>query len=79
MSLDVAEAKRRARKRSASIRVAGTLPSYDITILENRNTGERRRVPNKFMFFANGNPSVAFEMVPATPEFESEEPNFDEE
>ena len=79
MSVDIAQAKRMARKRAASIRVVGTLPSYDITVLENRNTGERRRVPNKFMLFANGDPAVAFELAPADPTFADEQPDLDEE
>jgi hypothetical protein len=79
MSVDVEQAKRMARKRAASIRVVGTLPSYDITVLENRNTGERRRVPNKFMLFANNNLAVAFELAPADPTFADEQPDLDEE
>jgi hypothetical protein len=79
MSVDVEQAKRMARKRAASIRVVGVLPAYDITILENRNTGERRRVPNKFLLFANNNLAVAFELAPPDPTFADEQPSLDEE
>jgi len=50
-----------------------------VTVLENRNTGERRKVPNKFMLFANSNPAVAFELGPPDPTFADEEPSLDEE
>lgn len=79
MSVDVEQAKRMARKRAASIRVVGVLPAYDITILENRNTGERRKVPNKFVLFANNNLAVAFELSPPDPTFADEQPSLDEE
>lgn len=79
MSVDVKRAQLLARKRSASIRVVGQIPSYDVTVLENRNTGERRKVPNKFMLFAGNDPSVAFELALGDPTFADDEPSLDEE
>jgi hypothetical protein len=79
MIINIDLAKRMARKRAGSIRVVGTLPAQDITILENRNTGERRKVPNKHMLFAGNDPAVAFELAPMDPTFEEEQPDPDEE
>lgn len=79
MSVDVKQAERMARKRAGSIRVVGHLVAHDVTVLENRNTGERRKVPNKFMLFANSNPAVAFELAPPDPTFADEQPSLDEE
>jgi len=50
------------------------MPGYDMVVLENRATGERRRVPNKYMLMAGGDYRIAFEMVPASPGFEDEQP-----
>lgn len=79
MSVDVKRAQLLAKKRAGSIRVVGQLPTHDVTVLENRNTGERRKVPNKFMLFAGNNPAVAFELAPPDPTFADEEPSLDEE
>lgn len=79
MTINIELAKRMAIKRAASIRVVGVLPAYDITVLENRNTGERRKVPNKFMMFANNNLAVAFELAPMDPTFSEEQPVDDDE
>jgi hypothetical protein len=71
--LDVEEARRAARKNSRDIRLVGEMPSYDVVVLENRLTGERRRVPNKVRLFANNDLAVAFEMVNPGPGFEEED------
>jgi hypothetical protein len=34
-------------------------------VMEDRATGERRRVPAKYLFLANNRKDIAFEMVPA--------------
>lgn len=74
MKPDLAEAKRRAAARQRDIRVAGVLDVQDISVLEDRVTGERRRVPNKLILIA-GSHRVAFELVPAGPGFEDESPD----
>jgi len=72
--VDVKAAQYAARKHSRSIRNVGEMPGYDMVVLENRATGERRRVPNKYMLMAGGDYRIAFEMVPASPGFEDEQP-----
>jgi hypothetical protein len=64
-SISVEDATRTARKKARDIRLVGEMPSYDMVVLEDRATGERRRVPMKYMFLANNKKEVAFEMVPA--------------
>lgn len=78
MKVDLAEAKRRAAARQREIRVVGAFGVQDISVLEDRTTGERRRVPNKLILIA-GSQRVAFELVPAGPGFEDESPSPDEE
>lgn len=65
--ISVEEATYMARKASRDIRIVGEMPGYDMVVLEDRATGERRRVPNKYMLMAHNKKSVAFEMVPAEP------------
>jgi hypothetical protein len=72
--VDVKAAQYAARKHSRSIRNVGEMPGYDMVVLENRATGERRRVPNKYMLMAGGDYCVAFEMVPAAPGYEDDQP-----
>ena len=74
MKVDLAEAKRQAAMRQRDVRLAGTLGSQDISILEDQLTGERRRVQNKLIFIA-GSHRVAFELMPAGPGFEDESPD----
>lgn len=74
MKVDLAEAKRQAAVRQRDVRLAGTLGSQDISILEDQLTGERRRVPNKLILIA-GSHRVAFELMPAGPGFEDESPD----
>jgi hypothetical protein len=76
--VDLAEAKRRAAVRQRSIRVVGPVGAQDISVLEDRLTGERRRTPNKLRLIA-GSDAVAFELMPAGPGFEDESPVPDEE
>lgn len=78
MKLDVDKARRRADSRNRSVRAVGSLGVQDMTILEDRTTGERRRVPNKWLLLAGSLP-VAFELAPAGPGFEDETPPPDEE
>ena len=75
--IDVKAAQYAARMHSRSIRNVGEMPGYDMVVLENRATGERRRVPNKYMLMAGGDYRVAFEMVPAAPGYEDEQPTED--
>ena len=63
--VSVEAATHMARKKARDIRMVGEMPSYDMVVLEDRATGERRRVPMKYMFLANNKKEVAFEMVPA--------------
>ena len=78
MKVDVETARRRATARHRDVRVVGAFNTQDMSTLEDRLTGERRRVPNKWMLMA-GSSAVAFEMVPAGPGFEDEAPSPDEE
>lgn len=71
-SPDIRKAIEQARKNSRDIRIVGEMPGYDMVILENRATGERRRVPMKFMLMAGSHAGVAFEMVEPTTEVEEE-------
>lgn len=75
---DIREATRKAVKNSRDIRIIGEMPGYDAIVLENRATGERRRVPNKFMLMAGKHPNIAFEMVPPSQGFEEMEENVEE-
>jgi hypothetical protein len=70
--IDVRAAQHAARKHSRAIRHVGDLPGYDVVVLENRATGERRKVPKKYMLMAGGDYAVAFEMVPPGPGFEDQ-------
>lgn len=65
-SISVEDATRAARKKARDIRLVGEMPSYDMVVLEDRATGERRRVPNKYMLLAHNKKEIAFEMVPAS-------------
>jgi len=78
MTPDIAKAQRRAEARSRQIRVVGAFGTQDMSVLEDRMTGERRRVPNKWILLAKS-PAVAFELMPAGPGFEDEAPIPDEE
>ena len=70
--IDVKAAQLAARKHARVIRNVGDLPGYDLVVLENRLTGERRKVPKKYMLMAGGDYGVAFEMVPPGPGFEDQ-------
>jgi hypothetical protein len=76
--VDVEKARRRAEGRGRQIRIVGAYGTQDMSLLEDRTTGERRRVPNKWLLLARS-PAVAFEMVPAGPGFEDEAPAPDED
>ena len=78
MRVDVETARRRAEGRGRQIRIVGAFGTQDMSVLEDRMTGERRRVPNKWLLLARS-PAVAFEMAPAGPGFEDEAPAPDEE
>lgn len=78
MTPDLEKAKRRADVRGRQIRVVGAFGTQDMSVLEDRMTGERRRVPNKWILLAKS-PAVAFELMPAGPGFEDEAPSPDEE
>lgn len=75
---DVREATLMALKHARDIRIVGEMPGYDAVMLENRATGERRRVPNKLMLIAGKHPNIAFEMVPPAQGFEEAEDNIEE-
>jgi len=74
VSVDIDLAKRLARKRSAQIRYVGELYSHDVVVLENRLSGERRRVPMKHYMMAAKDNAVAFELGAPHPAFEDERP-----
>lgn len=57
----VARAKDQADSHPRSLRRVGAVPNRDMMVFEDRATGERRQVPNKFIL-ALGN-SAAFELV----------------
>lgn len=75
---DAKKALRMALKNARDIRIVGEMPGYDVVVLENRATGERRRVPNKFMVMAANHPNIAFEMVPPAQGFEEDKGNTEE-
>jgi hypothetical protein len=79
MTINIELAKRMAIKRAGDIRVIGELAPYDVTLLENRITGERRRVPNKHFMMVGKNAKVAFELAPMDPTFSEEQPVDDDE
>ena len=62
--ISVEAATHTARKKARDIRMVGELPGYDMVVLEDRATGERRRVPMKYMLMAHNKKDIAFEMVP---------------
>jgi hypothetical protein len=68
--IDVKSAQLAARKHSRSIRNVGEMAGYDLIVLENRATGERRKVPKKYLLMAGNDYAVAYEMVPPGPGFE---------
>ena len=78
MTPDIQAARLRALRRGREVRVVGLFGNLDVTVLEDRLTGERRRVPNKWLLMA-AIPAVAFELVPAGAGFEDEAPLPDEE
>lgn len=55
------------------LRVIGPLGTQDIIVVEDRETGERRAIPNKRLLVAGNNVGVAFEMSSPSPGFESDE------
>ena len=63
--ISVEAATHMARKKARDIRLVGEMPGYDMYVMEDRATGERRRVPVKYLFLANNRKDIAFEMVPA--------------
>jgi len=46
------------------LRVVGPYGTQDMIVVEDRETGERRIVPNKRLLVAGNNIGVAFEMTP---------------
>jgi hypothetical protein len=62
--ISVEAATHTARKKARDIRMVGEMPGYDMVVLEDRATGERRRVPMKYMLMAHNKKDIAFEMVP---------------
>lgn len=46
------------------LRVVGPYGTQDMIVVEDRETGERRVVPNKRLLVAGNNIGVAFEMTP---------------
>jgi hypothetical protein len=56
----VERAKSQADNHPRSLRRVGSLPDRDMVVFEDRATGERRKVPNKFIL-ALGD-STAFEL-----------------
>ena len=77
-TIDFREAMKMAIKNARDIRIIGEMPGYDAIVLENRATGERRRVPNKLMLISGRQPNIAFEMVPPSQGFEEMEENIEE-
>jgi hypothetical protein len=75
--VDLEMGRRLALVRARSLRVLGPVGSSDMVMIEDRVTGERRRVPNKFILLHKH--AVAFEMAPAGPGFEDEASLTDEE
>jgi hypothetical protein len=69
---DIRRAIAQAAKNERDIRRVGEMPSYDMVILEDRATGERRRVPMKFLLMSGTHFGVAFEMVDPAPDAEEE-------
>lgn len=67
---DVRAAQLAARKHSRAIRHVGEMAGYDLIVLENRVSGERRKVPKKYLLMAGNDYAVAYEMVPAGAGFE---------
>jgi hypothetical protein len=62
-----------AQQAPRSLRVVGPLGTQDIIVVEDRETGERRAIPNKRLLVAGNNVGVAFEMSTPGPGFESDE------
>lgn len=62
-----------AQQSPRSLRVVGPLGAQDIVVVEDRETGERRAVPNKRLLVAGNNLNVAFEMSAPGAGFESDE------
>lgn len=77
--ISVEAATHLARKKARDIRLVGEMQSYDMVVLEDRATGERRRVPNKYMMLANRKKEIAFEMVPPSDEAVTDSTTEDEE
>lgn len=68
---DMRAAALSAQKNGRVIRNVGDVPGYDLVMLEDRESGERRKVPQKYLMMCGGDYRVAFEMVPAGPGFEN--------
>lgn len=62
-----------AQQSPRQLRVIGPLGAQDIIVVEDRETGERRAIPNKRLLVAGNNLGVAFEMSNPSPGFESDE------
>lgn len=62
-----------AQQNPRQLRVIGPLGSQDMIVVEDRETGERRAIPNKRLLVAGNNVGVAFEMSTPSPGFESDE------
>jgi len=55
------------------LRVVGPYGTQDMIVVEDRETGERRIIPNKRVLVAGNNIGVAFEMTAPGAGFESSE------
>ena len=55
------------------LRVVGPYGTQDMIVVEDRETGERRIIPNKRVLVAGNNVAVAFEMTAPGAGFESSE------
>ena len=70
-SLD--SARLAASQTPRQLRVFSALGATDMIMVEDRDTGERRAVPNKRLLIAGNNLGVAFEMSDPGRGFESSE------
>jgi hypothetical protein len=64
-------AKIAAAQHPRQLRVVSALGATDMIMVEDRETGERRAVPNKRLLIAGNNLGVAFEMSDPGRGFES--------
>lgn len=62
-----------AQQNPRQLRVVGPYGAQDMIVVEDRETGERRIIPNKRVLVAGNNVGVAFEMTAPAAGFESSE------